>query len=77
MKITIDTEKGIFVVPNSFFTTIEKQNKLLKKAGVADDKLVTAKQTIEEAIAEAFKRPILTVNQAKDWNPDLENQTTK
>lgn len=74
MKITIDTERGIFIVPNSFHSTIEKQNKLLKSAGVSDDKLITAKKIIEDAVAEAFKRPVLTVAQARDWNPDLENQ---
>ncbi len=77
MKITIDTDNGIFIVPNTFFNVIEKQNKLLKKAGVSDDKLITAEKTIREAIDEAFKRPILTVKQAKEWNPDLENQTVK
>ena len=77
MKITIDTDNGIFIVPNTFFNVIEKQNKLLKKAGVSDDKLITTEKTIREAIDEAFKRPILTVKQAKEWNPDLENQTVK
>ena len=77
MKITIDTDNGIFIVPNTFFNVIEKQNKLLKKAGVSDDKLITAEKTIREAIDEAFKRPILTVKQAKEWNPELENQTIK
>ena len=74
MKITIDTEKKVFIVPNTFFANIEKQNELLKKAGVEEAKLVTSKKVIEDAIAEAFKRPILTQKQAKDWNSDLENQ---
>lgn len=78
MKITIDTKNGIFIVPNTFFNVIEKQNKLLKKAGITDeDKLITAEKTIREAVEEAFKRPILTVKQAKEWNPDLEKQTAK
>lgn len=77
MRIIIDTEKGLFIVPNTFFTEIEKQNKLLKKAGVSDDKLNTAEKVIKEAFEEALKRPILTQKQAKDWNPELENQTIK
>lgn len=77
MKITIDTERGIFIVPNSFFDIIEKQNKLLKKAGVSEEKYITERSVIEDAVAEAFKRPILTVSQAKDWNPKLENQVAK
>lgn len=72
MRITIDTEKGIFIVPNTFETNLQKENDILKKAGVTE--LKTARKVIEEAVEEAFKRPILTQTQAKDWNPDLENQ---
>ena len=75
MRITIDTDKGIFIVPNTFESNLAKQNEILKKAGV--DKQITTKQFIEEAIAEAFTRPILTQEQAKEWNPDLENQMAK
>jgi len=75
MRITIDTEKGIFIVPNTFDKTLEKQNAILKKAGV--EKEVTRKSFIEEAIADAFNRPILTQEQAKEWNPDLEKQFAK
>ena len=74
MRIIIDTDKGIFIVPNTFRKTIKKQNEILKKAGVADDKFITERKFIEDAVAEAFKRPILSTEQAKDWNPDLENQ---
>ena len=77
MRITLDTDKGIFIVPNTFEKTLEKQNEILKKAGVSEDKLITERKFIEEAIAEAFKRPILSTEQAKDWNPDLENQVAK
>ena len=72
MRITIDTDKGIFIVPNTFERTLAKQNDILKKAGVS--KKITAKKFIEEAIKDAFTRPILTQEQAKEWNPDLENQ---
>jgi hypothetical protein len=76
MKITIDTEKGIFIVPNSFFSEIEKQNTVLRNAGITDaDKLITAEKILDSAFAEAKKRPILTAKQAKDWNSDLEKQT--
>ena len=75
MRITIDTDKGIFIVPNTFENNLAKQNKILKKAGV--EKEITTKQFIEEAIKEAFTRPILTQEQAKEWNPDLENQVAK
>ncbi len=74
MRIIIDTDKGIFIVPKTFRGTLKKQNEILKKAGVSEDKFITERKFIEEAIAEAFKRPILSTDQAKDWNPDLENQ---
>lgn len=41
MRITIDTDKGIFIVPKTFRGTLEKQNEILKKAGVSEDKLIT------------------------------------
>lgn len=75
MRITIDTDKGIFIVPNTFDSNLAKQNEILKKAGV--DKQISTKQFIEEAIKDAFTRPILTQEQAKEWNPDLENQMAK
>lgn len=75
MRITIDTDKGIFIVPNTFNANLAKQNALLKKMGVEGE--ITAKKYIEDAVKEAFNRPILTQEQAKDWNPELENQIAK
>ena len=75
MRITLDTEKGIFIVPNTFDVTLAKHNAILKKAGVETE--ITSKRFIEDAIKDAFNRPILTKDQAKDWNPDLENQIAK
>ena len=77
MRITIDTDKGIFIVPKTFKGTLEKQNEILKKAGASDDKLITERKFIEEAVKDAFTRPILTTEQAKEWNPDLEHQVAK
>ena len=77
MRITIDTDKGIFIVPKTFEDTLKKQNEILKKAGVSDDKLITERKFIEEAVKDAFTRPILTTEQAKKWNPALEHQVAK
>lgn len=77
MRITIDTDRGIFIVPTTFDKTLEKQNDILKKAGVSEDKLVTPRKFIEAAVKEAFTRPILTTEQAKEWDPNLENQVAK
>ena len=60
-----------------FLLPLEKQNDILKKAGVSEDKLVTPRKFIEEAVKDAFTRPILTTEQAREWNPDLENQVAK
>ena len=75
MRITIDTEKGIFIVPNTFESTLAKQNAILAKAGVKEE--VTPKSFLEDAVKEAFTRPILTQEQAKKWNSDLEKQFAK
>ena len=75
MRITIDTDKGIFIVPNTFEKTLTKQNEILKRVGV--DKEITPKSFIEDAVKEAFTRPILTKEQAKEWNPSLEKQVAK
>ena len=77
MRIIIDTEKGIFIVPKTFRENLKKQNEVLKNAGVPEEKFITERRFIEDAIEEAFKRPILSTDQAKDWNPDLENQVAK
>lgn len=77
MRIIIDTDKGIFIVPNTFRKTLKKQNDILKKAGIGEDKMITERKFIEDAIKEAFTRPILSTEQAKDWNSDLENQVAK
>lgn len=77
MRIIIDTDKGVFIVPKTFKGTLEKQNEVLKKAGVSEDKYITERKFIEEAIQDAFTRPILTTEQAREWNPDLEKQVAK
>lgn len=75
MRITIDTEKSIFIVPDTFDKTLAKQNEILKKAKV--EKQITQKEFIEEAIKEAFTHPILTQTQAKAYDPNFENQIAK
>ena len=77
MRITIDTDKGIFIVPKTFRDVLKKQNDILKKAGVPEDKFITERKFLEDAIEEAFKRPILTTEQAKEWDSNLENQVAK
>ena len=49
------------------------------KMNVIDCELITNNiyAFIEDAVKEAFTRPILTQEQAKEWNPNLENQFAK
>ena len=72
MRITLDTEKGIIIVPKTFKDALKKQNTMLKRMGV--EKELTAKQFIEDAMNEAFSRPLVTQEQLKNWNPEFESQ---
>ena len=74
MRITIDTDKSIFIVPDTFKSNLEKHNAILATAGV---KAVTAKEYIESAIAKAFKNPILTKEEAKNYDPTFESKIAK
>ena len=77
MKITIDTKLNVIVVPASFQNDINKQNEALKNAGVPEDKYVSARKIILDAVEDALKRPILNPKQYKEYDPDLENQMAK
>lgn len=77
MKITIDTDKGIIIAPASLLNDIEKKNEALLAAGLGEDKLISGRKVIFDYVEEALKRPIMTPAQAKEWNPELENQFAK
>ena len=61
-------------VPNTFDKTLQKQNDILKKAGVSEDKLITTRKYIDDAIKEAFGNPILTAEKAKDYDPTMKDK---
>lgn len=53
MRITIDTEKEIIIVPDTFFKQIDRRNDIIAKAGVTDTKIEYidfVKQSFEAAI---------------------------
>jgi tryptophanase len=58
MKITIDTELEAIIVPDTFYDTIDKQNKVLADNGVEKRINYTdyVKQQFEKAIANPMKR---------------------
>lgn len=59
MRIIIDTEKGRIILPKSFFSQLDKMNKILAEGGA--DKKWTAeayvKDQFEKAIKETMLRP--------------------
>ena len=57
MKITIDTDKEIIVVPNTFYGNIDKMNEALKLAGV-DDKRIDYVQYVKDSFEKAIANPL-------------------
>ena len=57
MRIVIDTEKGRIVLPKSFFTQLDKMNKILEEGG--SDKKWTAEEYVKEQFNKAIKETML------------------
>ena len=57
MRIVIDTEKGRIVLPKSFFTQLDKMNKILAEGG--SDKKWTAEEYVKEQFNKAIKETML------------------
>lgn len=58
MRITIDTEKERIIVPDTFFTQLDKMNKIRKDAGgdaIEPEDFV--KQSFEKAMQNTIIRP--------------------
>lgn len=51
MRIILDTEKGRIILPRSFFTQLDKMNKILADGGVKE------KWTAEKYVRDQFERP--------------------
>lgn len=57
MKITIDTEKEIIIVPDSFYGNVDKMNKNIELGGGTPiDYTEYVKKSFETAIANPIKR---------------------
>lgn len=63
MRIIIDTEREAIVVANSFFTNIDKQNKVLADNGV--DKKVDYVEFIKKEFNKAINKPLLRQSDIK------------
>ena len=57
MRIIIDTEKGRIILPKSFFTQLDKMNKILAEGGV--EKKWTAEEYVKEQFNKAIKETML------------------
>lgn len=57
MRIEIDTEKNLIIVPNTYYEQIDKKNKTLSEAGV--DKKIDYVQYIKDSFEKAIDNKII------------------
>lgn len=57
MRIILDTDKGRIVLPKSFFTNLDKMNKILAESG--SDKKWTAEEYVKTQFEKAMKETML------------------
>ncbi len=66
MKVTIDLDRDIIVIPDNFFKKISEDNERLKKYGAQPQKGIDRiKRSFDVAMADTDNR-LLTRNNAKD-----------
>lgn len=57
MRIILDTEKGRIILPKSFFTQLDKMNKIIADSG--SDKKWTAQTYVQDQFDKAMKETML------------------
>ena len=57
MRIIIDTNKGRIILPKSFFTELDKMNKILAEGGA--EKKWTAEEYVQDQFDKAMKETML------------------
>ena len=57
MRITLDTEKGRIILPQSFFSQLDKINKILADSG--SDKKWTPEEYVKDQFERAMKETML------------------
>ena len=57
MRIILDTNKGRIIIPKSFFTELDKMNKILADGG--SDKKWTAETYVKDQFEKAMKETML------------------
>lgn len=59
MRIIIDTEREIVIVPDTYYQQIDSKNSVLEKAGVCDKKIDYI-QYIRDSFDAAIKNPLVS-----------------
>ena len=57
MRIILDTDKGRIILPKSFFTNLDKMNKILADGGVTEK--LTAEKYVRDQFEKAMKETML------------------
>lgn len=57
MRIVLDTDKGRIILPKSFFTNLDKMNKILAEGG--SEKKWTAEEYVQDQFEKAMEQTML------------------
>ncbi|MBO5087797.1 MAG: hypothetical protein J6C01_03900 [Lachnospiraceae bacterium] len=58
MRIIIDTDKEVIIVPNTFYQQIDKKNEVLRKAGIKD-KTIDYTDFVKDSFEAAYTKPFI------------------
>ena len=58
MRIIIDTDKEVIIVPDTYYQQIDKKNEVLEKAGAADKK-IDYTQYVKDSFNAAIQKPMI------------------
>lgn len=59
MRIIIDTEKEVIIVPDTYYQQIDRKNNVLEKAGVEKEKRIDYVQFIKDSFDTAITKSII------------------
>ena len=59
MRIIIDTEKEVIIVPDTYYQQIDRKNNVLEKAGVEKEKMIDYTQFVKDSFDIAFAKPFI------------------
>lgn len=59
MRIIIDTEKEVIIVPDTYYQQIDRKNNVLEKAGVEKEKMIDYEQFVKDSFEIAFAKPFI------------------